>query len=68
MKLRSNRLAWYDHVMRRDESHTSRRMLSMDGHRRRGEQRQMNCMRNEIEGVYIKMIAATGERICTEVT
>ncbi|XP_045764478.1 uncharacterized protein LOC123866821, partial [Maniola jurtina] len=37
-KMRSNRLAWYGHVMRREESHITRRMLNMhvDGEKRRG--------------------------------
>jgi hypothetical protein len=37
-KMRSNRLAWYGHVMRRDESHITNRVMSKngDGHSRRG--------------------------------
>jgi hypothetical protein len=37
-KMRSHRLAWYGHVMRRDESHITKRMMSMtvDGHPSRG--------------------------------
>jgi hypothetical protein len=36
-KMRSKRLAWYGHVMRRDESHITKRVMSMnvDGHLRR---------------------------------
>jgi hypothetical protein len=36
-KMRSNRLALYGHVMRRDESHITKRVMSMnvDGHPRR---------------------------------
>jgi hypothetical protein len=29
-KIRSNRLAWYEHVMRRDESHINKRVISMN--------------------------------------
>jgi hypothetical protein len=29
-KLRSNRLAWYGNVMRRDESHITKRVMSMN--------------------------------------
>jgi hypothetical protein len=37
-KMRSNKLDWYGHVMWRDESHTTTRVMSMnvDGHPRRG--------------------------------
>jgi hypothetical protein len=33
-KMRSNRLGWYGHVMRRDESHITKRVMSVsvDGH------------------------------------
>jgi hypothetical protein len=35
-KMRSNRLTWYGHVMRRDESHIIKRVMTMnvDGHPR----------------------------------
>jgi hypothetical protein len=38
VKMRSNRLAWFAHVMRSDESHITRRVMSMnvDGHPRKG--------------------------------
>jgi hypothetical protein len=29
-KMRSNRLAWYGHVMRKDESHITKRVMSMN--------------------------------------
>jgi predicted 2-oxoglutarate/Fe(II)-dependent dioxygenase YbiX len=37
-KMRSNRLTWYRHVMRRDESHITKRVMSMnvDRHPSRG--------------------------------
>jgi hypothetical protein len=37
-KIRSNRLAWYDLVMRRNESHIKKRVMSMnvDGYSSRG--------------------------------
>jgi hypothetical protein len=41
-KTRSNRLAWYGHVIRRDESHITKRVISMniDGHPSRGRPRK----------------------------
>jgi hypothetical protein len=41
-KMRSNRLAWYGHVMRRDESHIIKRVMTMnvDGHPSRGRPRK----------------------------
>ena len=40
-KLRGNRLSWYGHVMRRNESHAVRKVLSMnmDGYKGRDHQR-----------------------------
>jgi hypothetical protein len=37
-KMRSNRLAWFGHVMRRDESHIRKSVMTMnvDGHCSRG--------------------------------
>jgi hypothetical protein len=37
-KMRSNRLAWYEHVMRMDESHITKKVMSMniDRHPSRG--------------------------------
>jgi hypothetical protein len=29
-KMRSNRLVWYGHVMRRDENHLTKGVMSMD--------------------------------------
>jgi hypothetical protein len=60
-KMRSNRLAWYGHVMRRDESHITKRVMSMnvDGHPRRGrpKKRGMDCVKDDlrIKGVSIEM-------------
>jgi hypothetical protein len=44
-KLRSNRLAWYGHVTLRDESHITKRVMSMnvDGHPSRGRPRKKWC-------------------------
>jgi spore germination protein YaaH len=38
-KMRSNRLPWYGHVMRGNESHITKRVMIMnvDGHRNRGK-------------------------------
>jgi hypothetical protein len=48
-KMRSNRLAWYERVMRRAESHITKRVMTMnvDGHPSRGRPRKrwMDCVR-----------------------
>jgi hypothetical protein len=36
-KMRSNRLAWYGHVMRRDEGHITVISMNVDGHPSRGQ-------------------------------
>jgi hypothetical protein len=43
-KIRSNKLAWYGHVMRRDVSHITIRVMSMkvNGHPRRGRPKKMD--------------------------
>jgi hypothetical protein len=59
--MRSNRLAYYEHVMRRDESHITKRMMSMnvDGLPRRGrpKKRWMDCVNDDmrIKGVSMEM-------------
>jgi hypothetical protein len=56
-KMRSNRLAWYGHVMRMEESHITKRVMRMnvDGHPSRGrpKKRWMDCVKDDmrIEGV-----------------
>jgi hypothetical protein len=60
-KMRSNRLAWYEHVMRRDESHITKRVmtLNVDGHPSRGRPRKrwMDCVKEDmkIKGVSKEM-------------
>jgi hypothetical protein len=60
-KMRSNMLAWYGHIMRRDESRITKRAMSMnvDGHPRRGrpKKRWMDCVKDNmrINGVSIEM-------------
>jgi hypothetical protein len=60
-KMRSNRLAWYEHVMRRDESHITKRVMNMNvnGHpsRSRPKKRWMGCVKDDmrIKGVSIEM-------------
>jgi hypothetical protein len=60
-KMRSNRLACYGHVIRRDESHITKRVMSMnvDGHTSRGhiEKRWMDCVKDymRIKGVGMEM-------------
>jgi hypothetical protein len=53
-KLRSNRLGWYGHVMRRDESHITKRVMTVmsmnvDGHSSRGRPKKkwMDCVKDE---------------------
>jgi hypothetical protein len=60
-KMGSNRLAWYGHIMRRNESHTTKRVMSMnvDGHPSRGraKKRRMDCVKDDmrIKGVSKEM-------------
>jgi hypothetical protein len=60
-KIRSKRLALYEHVMRRDESHITKRVMSInvDGHHRRGrfKKRRMDCVKDDmrIKGVSMEM-------------
>jgi hypothetical protein len=67
-KMRSNRLAWYGHVMRKDESHITKRVMIMivDGHPRRGrhKKRWMDCVKDDmrIKGVSIEMTSDGRER------
>jgi hypothetical protein len=54
-------LAWYGHVMRKDESHITKRVMSMnvDGHPSRGcpKKRWMDCVKDDtrIKGVSMEM-------------
>lgn len=51
-KLRANRLSWYGHVRRRDDSHVTQRVLSMnvDGRKSRGRPRKrwMDCVKEDM--------------------
>jgi hypothetical protein len=51
-KMRSNRLAWYRHVMRRAESHIRKMVMSMnvEVHPRRGrpKKRWMDCVKDDM--------------------
>jgi hypothetical protein len=57
-KMRSNRLAWYGHIMRRDKSHITKRVMSVDVHgypsRGRPKQRWMDCGK---DGMRIKEVS-----------
>jgi hypothetical protein len=61
-KMRSKGLAWYGHVIRRDESHITKREMSMnvDGHPSRGppKKRWMDCVKDDIrmKGVSMEMM------------
>jgi hypothetical protein len=54
-KMRSNRLAWYGHVIRRDESHITKIVMSMNVDRPR--KRWMDCVKDDmnIKGVSMEM-------------
>jgi hypothetical protein len=62
-KMRSNRLAWYGHVMWKDESHITKRVMTMnvDGHPRRGRPRKrwIDCVKDDmkIKGVRMEMLS-----------
>jgi hypothetical protein len=62
-KMSSNRLAWYAHIMRRDESDITKRVMSMnvDGHPSgdRPKKRWMDCVKDDmrIKGVSMKMMS-----------
>jgi hypothetical protein len=51
-KMRSNRLAWYGHVMRRDQIHITKRVISMnvDVHPSRGRPKKiwMDCVKDDM--------------------
>jgi hypothetical protein len=59
--MRSNRLAWYGHVTQRDESHITKRVMTMniDGHPSRGRPRKrwMDCVKDDmkLKGVSMDM-------------
>jgi hypothetical protein len=59
--MRSNRLAWYGHVMRRDESYITNKVTSMnvDGHSSRGrpKKRRMDYVKDDmrIKGVSMEL-------------
>jgi hypothetical protein len=60
-KMRSNTLAWYGHVIRRDESHITKRVMYMnvDGHHSRGwpRKRWKDCVKDDMnkKGVGMEM-------------
>jgi hypothetical protein len=58
-KMRSNWLAWYGHVMGRDESHITKRVMSMnvDGlpSRSRLKKRWMNCVKDDMRVKRVSM-------------
>jgi hypothetical protein len=59
--MRSNRLAWYGHVMRRDKIHIIKRVMTMNvhGHPSRGlpRTRWINCVKDDmkVKGVSMEM-------------
>jgi hypothetical protein len=59
-KMRSNRLPWYGHVLRRDEGHIIKRVMTMnvDGHpsRSRPRKRLMDCMKDDMKIKGVSMV------------
>jgi hypothetical protein len=49
--MRSNSLAWYGHVMRRNEIYTTKKDIGIkvDGHPRRGQKRWLDCVKKDNE-------------------
>ncbi|KAJ8709706.1 hypothetical protein PYW08_009710 [Mythimna loreyi] len=64
-KLRGNRLSWYGHVKRRDETHVTKKAMSMnvDGWRGRGRPKKiwMDCVRSDMENRGVSD-SVTGDR------
>lgn len=66
-KLRGSRLAWFGHVMRRNEWHVTKRSLNLnvEGYRGRGrpKKRWMDCVRKDmsVKGVSVEMTADRDE-------
>ncbi|CAK1594062.1 unnamed protein product [Parnassius mnemosyne] len=62
-KVRGSRLAWFGHVMRRNESHVTKRVLNMnvEGHTGRGRpnKRWIDCVKSDMrmKGVSMEMTA-----------
>jgi hypothetical protein len=58
-KMRSNRLAWYGHLMRRDDITKIMMSMNVDGHPSRGrpKKRWMDCVKDDmrIKGVSMEM-------------
>jgi hypothetical protein len=65
-KMRSNRLAWYGHVMQRDESHITKRVMTMnvDGHPSRGRPRKrwMDCVKDDMKTKGVSMETTSDSR------
>jgi hypothetical protein len=51
--MRSNRLAWYGHVMQKDKSHITKRVMSMNvdryPSRGRPKKRWMDCVKDDMK-------------------
>jgi hypothetical protein len=70
--MRSNRLAWYGHVMRRDESHITNTVMSInvDGHPSRGRPRKrwMGCVKDDMKIKEMSMEKTRDRRECKKKT
>jgi hypothetical protein len=64
--MRSSRLAWYRHVMRRDESHITKILMSInvDGHPIRGRPRKrwMDCVKDYMKIKRVSMEMTSDRR------
>jgi hypothetical protein len=65
-KMRSNRLAWYGYVMRRDGSHITKRVMTMnvDGHssRCRSRKRWIDCVKDDMKIKGVSMETTTDRK------
>jgi hypothetical protein len=65
-KKKSNRFAWYGHIMRKDESHITKRVMSMnvDGYPSRGrpKNRWMDCVKDDMRIKGVSMEMTSGKR------
>lgn len=66
-KLKGNRLSWYGHVIRRDKTHVTKRVMNISVERCRGRGRPkkicMDCVRHDMneKAVNVQLTADRGE-------
>jgi predicted 2-oxoglutarate/Fe(II)-dependent dioxygenase YbiX len=59
-KMRSNRFAWYEHVIRKDESHITKRMMSMN--LEEVALRRNNCVKDDMRIKVVSMEMTSDRR------